>query len=449
MTDRFHTTNVWSLAADLFECKAVTANAEADAGAALLTRLGFGPSDAVGPADRHVRIALLRFAASMTDVFELAAPDAPGLAFLGGMTSPSMHRSKPLLDPSLSAGGRGASFGGAFMSCVGEAIERVSQYQSEGDRLARRSLAAGLAGQSAATAEAFAEMLEGYPTRPDQEIDWLPGRALTHGTECMVPADLCLVRPRDPAQPPLSTSVSLGCASGATNEQAMASGLLELIERDAAALWWLASRPPRLVAMETLEQAGVLALVQKVRRGTATRRSWFLDITSELGIPCVVALSFLAEGGGFAHGVAARLTLGAAAAAAFLEMCQMEVAYHLVAMKIAASGEQKLSPADRRHKLRFELLDPDRHSILLPSHGPAQPRAAEDPASDLSSIVLKLQSSGFECLAADLTRPEIDVPVFKLFVPGLQPTPSDVRTARLRQALDARPHTSPINIPLF
>ena len=262
-----------------------------------------------------------------------------------------------------------------------------------------------------------------------------------------MPADLCLVRPR--AQAPLSTSSSLGCASGPTDEQAMAWALLELIERDAAALWWLAARPPRVVAMETLEEAGVLALMQEVRRGTATRKSWCLDITSDLGIPCVVALSFLAEGGGFAHGIAARLTPGAAAAAAFLEMCQMEVAYHLVAMKLAASGEEKLSPADRRHKLRFESLDPERHPILLPLRGPAANPLAGTVVDELSILVEKLKSKGFECLAVDLTRPEIGVPVFKLFVPGLQPMPSQVRTKRLRGMLESRPNTSPINIPLF
>ena len=165
MTDQSADGNIWSVAADLLDGKG-TETVEAQAGAALLARLDFPTSDIVAPADRRVRIALLRFAARMTDLFELAAPDAPGLFFLGGMTRPSMHRSKPLLDPSVSSGGSGTSFRAAFSSCAGEAVERVSQYQSENEALVRHTLAAGLAGQSAAVADASVEDLRVAPHAP-------------------------------------------------------------------------------------------------------------------------------------------------------------------------------------------------------------------------------------------------------------------------------------------
>lgn len=437
--------NIWAAAADILSGAAAVLDAATNPGVALLVRLGFlqdGAADASG----H-RVKLLRFAARMADVFEIAAPDAPGLVFVAGMTRPSLHRSRPLRDETLSAGGRGIRFGDAFVACVGEAIERVAQYQAEDDRLERRSVAAGLAGYSSGSAEAMLELLEDRAGAPDAEIDWLPAQNLARGGAVLAPADLCLFRPAAPAV--LSTNPSIGCASGATCEDAILSGLLELIERDAAALWWHAGRPARAIAMETLEQAGVLALLQNLRQGRTTRRSWFLDITSDLGVPCVAAVSFLAEGGGFAHGIAARPTLGAAAAVAMYEMCQMEVAYHLIALKLATSGEEKLSPADRRHRQRFASIDPDRHPFLLPRLGPSLSPLADQPADDLRALAQGLETKGFECFAVDLTRPEIGVPVFKVLVPGLQPLPSDVRSKRLQQAASLVENPCQTDVPLF
>src|SRR5204862_5770421 len=120
--------------------------------------------------------------------------------------------------------------------------------------------------------------LEDRAHASDVELDWVPARLFPGNSRCMVRADLCLVRPDRPEQQSLSTSLSLGCASGSTVEQALLSGLLEVIERDAAALWWLGANPARAVSMEALDEGGIPDLVRDMRRSTATRRTWFLDI---------------------------------------------------------------------------------------------------------------------------------------------------------------------------
>jgi len=436
--------NAWLAAADVLDGATVNPELE-EAGHVVLAKLGFANPIAASQADHHTRVTFLRFAGRMSDIFEIVPPDAPGLRFVGGMTLPSLHLSRPLIDRSLSSGGRGRTFGDGFMSCVGEAVERVSQYQTEADMLVRSPLETGLSQLSATAADGIRRMLEGRAV-PDGEVEWLTARVLSTGAECLIPADLCVVRPDD-GQVPLSTNSSLGCSSGATREQALLSGLLEVVERDAAALWWLAGQPARVVPVEALEQGGVPELARDVRLAATSRRTWFLDITTDLEIPCVVSLSFQAEGGGFAHGVAARSTLGEAAAAAFLEMCQMEVAYHLLALKLAGGDETKLSPADRRHRQRFVSIDPDRHAILLPKRSPSVDLQSKIETSD--SLVEKLSERGLQCLAVDLTRAEIGVPVCKVFVPGLQPMPSGVRTERLREAALTGNGAFAMDIPLF
>jgi ribosomal protein S12 methylthiotransferase accessory factor len=439
---------VWNCAAELMEGSGQRGDGMAEAALSLLDRLGFVPAADAAPEELRHKAALLRFAGRMSDVFELAAPDAPGLVFVAGITAPSRHREATVGNESISAGGRSTTFGEAFVACVGEAIEQVAQRASADDGRMCCDLATGLVGHSPGSTAAILELLEDRAQASDAVIDWVPAERLLDGAHLMIPADLCLTH-RDEAGPGLSTHPGTGCAAGATRERALVAGLFEVIERDAAALWWLAGLPPRAIALETLEAGGVIELVQTLRRGTSSRRSWILDITTDLAIPCVVALSFTPDGRGFVHGVAAGPSLPEAAKKAFLELCQMEVAYHLIAARLAASGESKLSPADRRHQQRFDMLDPDRHALLLPQRGPARHADSDIDATDPTAVVRKLHRQGYDCLAVDLTRQEIGVPVVKVLVPGLQPMPSAVRSARLRQAAECDGNPAPTEIPLF
>jgi len=415
------------------------------AAGALLTRLGFGLAGAE-PGHGEVPHAglMLDFAARMTDVFEIASPDAPGLQFLAGMTSASRHLTSPGATGPLSVGGCGASFRSAFFACIGEAIERTAQCRPA-HAIATQSFPSALERQSDGFKEVVA--LLGPRLGADAEIAWLQARNLTTGAETLVPAELC-IRSADLETVAPATSLSLGCACAPTLEQAMLAGILEWVERDATALWWLAGHSPRHIALETLEEAGVLSTIVQLRQGQATRRSWLLDITADLGIPCVASVSFDLGGRGFVHGSAARLKLADAARAAFVEMCQMEVACHLIAAK-GGAGSPRLSAAERRHQQRFEAITAEALPILRPLLAPATTITAEPRPTGLHAVVEELGRSGFECLAVDLTLPELGMPVVKMIAPGLQPMPSSVRSPRLRQAIAMNEDYRPSDIPLF
>jgi ribosomal protein S12 methylthiotransferase accessory factor len=380
---------------------------------------------------------LLRVAADMADVFEIESPDAPGLVFLAGMSTPSRHVAKVTADEPLSVGGCGASFADAFHACMGEAVERVAQ------RSAREGVADG--GERASeTGDPAAWLRELMGEDPPSA--WLPARNLTRGADTALPSALCLRS--DPALgEPHFGPLSIGCACGETVEQAITRGLLECVERDAASLWWLAGREPRQIALETVEEAGLLTLIPELRRGSAARRSWLLDITSDLDIPCVVSLSFDAEGKGFAHGLAARPKLADAARSAFFEMCQLEVAVHLVALK--AQAGQKLAPVDLRHQQRFADIDAEHLPILRPLRAPSPRRAIESAPGGLNALIDHLARFDLDCLAVELTTPEIGLPVFKTFIPGLQPMPAAARTRRLRAAQGPAGEGAAVPVPLF
>src|SRR5262249_26452850 len=145
-------------------------------------------------------------------------------------------------------------------------------------------------------------------------------------------------------------------------------GLLELIERDAASLWWHGGKRGRAVPRDV--EAAMAALLGELRAGVAApRRSWLLDITTDTGIPSVAALSCRPDGFGFAFGLAARGTLQAAARSAVLEMCQGELAYAVVEAKRRERGDAALNPKDHTHMQRATTVNANGCALLHPVSG--------------------------------------------------------------------------------
>ena len=175
------------------------------------------------------------------------------------------------------------------------------------------------------------------------------------------------------------------------------------------------------------------ALLAQLRQGVSARRSWLLDITTDIGVPCVAAVSCMTDGFGFAFGLAARPTLKAAARAAILEMCQGELAHAVVETKLRERGEAALNARDRIHRRAATMLNADRCLLLQP--GPERSRhlalGTTDPEAVLRLIVQRLAQFGIEAFGLDLTRPHFAVPAARIIAPGLQPLPSEIMTPRL------------------
>ena len=85
------------------------------------------------------------------------------------------------------------------------------------------------------------------------EKKWLLGKNLLTNEDRWVPEVLCL---RQKAS--LNTrGLSTGCAAGVLLDAAITSAIFELVERDAASLWWEGGRPPRPVSNEALVDAEI------------------------------------------------------------------------------------------------------------------------------------------------------------------------------------------------
>jgi ribosomal protein S12 methylthiotransferase accessory factor len=399
----------------------------------ILERLEYLPRAGTTPPETRSRIALLEAAARFSDVFQLVSRDAPGVVFFGadisaaGVDPAFPHQARS------SASGAGLSLRHAFESCIGEGVEYLSQFETALDRLERGPIEDGLAAFDPASRTVLSEVML-LSARID--VDWIEATQLSSGRSVPFPADLCLRRTpeRSTLTPPFS--LSSGCAAGASFEMAALHGTLELVERDAASLWWRGGVRGRQVALEGPAMAAAAAWIAKARGGVATRRSWLLDITSDMDVPCVAALSCRADGRGFACGLAARLSIENAVRSALTEMCQMELAYAVVEQKRREGGEEALNDYDHRHVARSTLIDAASCELLHPV-APGRPAAGFDPdtpARQLDALVGRLSARGIETFAIDLTRPLFGIPVVRIVAPALQMEPSKIATDRLMSA---------------
>ena len=415
--------------------QALTADARAsdsDPGVTgLLGYLGYDDGDA-GRAEGRAR--MLRAAARFRRLFLLPVPDAPGLTFFGGEADPAVLGTASEGLPAASLAGSGLSPQRAFESCVGEGVEYLSQFVQAGDPVARGTFAEYGESFDADVRAVIAGTLAFSGFEAGRSLAWVPSSRLSDGATMWFPLDLCYRRhaAAQDFKPPLK--LSSGCAAGVTREDAILRGLLELIERDAIALWWRGGRRGRSVAPDGEAASGVTALCAQLRQGLAQRETRLLDITTDVGIPAVAAISTAPDGGGFAIGFGSRLTLAEAARAAVFELCQVELGLHVVAAKRQEAGDNALNDSDRR-QLRRSAFDSRTCALLQPGTESRPTIAESSNASGLQHVLERLKACDIAAYAIDLTRPQLGVPVMRVLAPGLQLEPCEISGARLARAI--------------
>lgn len=239
--------------------------------------------------------------------------------------------------------------------------------------------------------------------RPQQgvdPIDWIAAREAMTGKAHFIAADAVLIGRRDPGDPTaVAIADSNGCAAGPTEPAAQVAALLELIERDATGRWWHGRRCRPTLPLSVLPPDLAEWLLAR------DRRTSLLDITTDIGIPVVAALSHDPSGRTPALGFAARMTQAEAAFAAVREMLGVETA--LPPWRDALNDP-----------LMAEWLaqGPD---AMPPLGGAALPAAATPPGDPLETCLAALDRLGLQAFIIDLTRKVFGVPVARAFVPGL------------------------------
>jgi ribosomal protein S12 methylthiotransferase accessory factor len=371
--------------------------------------------------------------------FLLRSEWAPGLRFVGAQARAQFANGASEL---MSVGGCALSVEDALASCLGEAAERLSQVERAGDVHVTASLAEVGDRVSPGVAQ-FLRLVLGRSDSSDQvKVDWLAGADLD-GALTLIAADWCVRRAEaGPLKIP-GAALSVGCAAGPSLAAARERALLELVERDAVSLWWEGGRPASTIAPDAL--AGATEVLATLRGANEARRTALIDLTTNLRVPVVAAYSTDRDNRDFVCGTAARASFDAAADAAIMEMCQLEVGLQLAALKREQLGEAALNDTDRNHLLRAAHVevaaDPRFASVEFQRTSPRLTPAT------VVNVQQMLAQAGIEAAFVDLSRPDIEIAVLKAFAPALQLAPSRLKTARLRSPIAA--HAPPPSISLF
>jgi bacteriocin biosynthesis cyclodehydratase domain-containing protein len=208
---------------------------------------------------------------------------------------------------------------------------------------------------------------------------------------------------------------SNGCAAGNTLEEAMVQGFLELVERDAYAIWWYNRLQRPELDLGQFDDPFVRDLQNRLAQ--AGRRLWVIDITGDLGIPTFVAITHWMQDGreNIEFGSGAHFDPRIALLRALTELNQF------LSLGFMGGGTGEKSSLDGSTPLRLQD-----HFYLTPSGSPmVQPETDSkfghlDTSEQVAACVALAKRTGLDFLVLDQTRPDIEAPVVRVIVPGLR-----------------------------
>src|SRR3954452_16499640 len=345
----------------------------------------------------------------------------------------------------LKAGLSGGSFGKGATAEQGEAsglMEAIERYSGifQGDEIrARRRFTDFAPGDaispndvllySAAQARGVPAPASGAGEAPamapfdrSAEIEWSPVWSLRDQRFRYLPTSLLYFFYRGPG-PYQVHADSNGCAAGNTLEEAIVQGFLELVERDAYAIWWYNRSQRAEVDLGQFDDPYIRDL--KIQLAQTGRRLWLLDVTRDLGIPTFITIAhWMEDGQEFVDfGSGAHFDARIAALRAMTELNQF--------LSIGLIGGRRANPLSQEAREQashdggpvFRLRD---HPYLTPTGASIiRPDANTDfgqldTREQVKACVRLAERAGLDFLVVDQTRPDIEAPVVRVIVPGLR-----------------------------
>ncbi|MET9654567.1 TOMM precursor leader peptide-binding protein [Streptomyces sp. NPDC006460] len=256
------------------------------------------------------------------------------------------------------------------------------------------------------------------PFDEDTPVDWTPVWSLTADRHRLLPTSMLYYD--TPCPSGFFSAHSNGTAAGSSREDAIVQGFLELVERDAVALWWYNRTRQPGVDLASFGDSWIEAT--RAAHTELDRELWVLDLTSDLGVPVFAALSRRTDKPaeditlGFGAHFDPRIALRRAVA----EVNQMLPP--VVNVTADGAGYTCDDPvplhwwrtATTTNQPYLLPAGPDR----TPADFPYTPRT--DLADDVAAAEALARGLGSELLVLDQTRADIGLPVVKVIVPGLR-----------------------------
>jgi oxazoline/thiazoline synthase len=246
---------------------------------------------------------------------------------------------------------------------------------------------------------------------PEAKIEWSPVWSLRDGRFKYVPTSLLYFFYRGPAA---FHADSNGCAAGNTLEEAIVQGFLELVERDAYAIWWYNQSQRNQVDLDACDDSYIRDLRSQL--ADTGRKLWVLDVTSDLGVPTYVAVLHWMQNGqeNIEFGSGAHFDKRIALLRTLTELNQ----FLSIGFMEGGTGEKpSLDGTTPLFLKNYPFLTPIRNPSLPAGldFGPLDTTRAQ-----VNACVEITKRAGMDFLVLDQTRPDVEVPVVRVIVPGLR-----------------------------
>ncbi|MCB9552748.1 MAG: YcaO-like family protein [Myxococcales bacterium] len=238
----------------------------------------------------------------------------------------------------------------------------------------------------------------------DTPLDWTPLWSLSHQRVRWLPTAYCYREVPWSDDRRYAINDSNGRAAGNCLEEAVLQGFLELVERDAVAIWWYNRVRRPAFDLDAFAEPYFTAL--RAHFDGLGWELWALDLTHDLGIPVCAALARERGRGRWCVGFGCHLDARLAVMRGLTELCQL-----------FDPSETRREPWDAGAMPSIEYL--------LPGDGTRGPGdfaegAPDDLREAVALCVERAARAGLETLVLDLSRPDVELAVVMVNVPGLR-----------------------------
>ena len=339
-------------------------------------------------------------------------------------------------------GGKGATAAQARASAVCEAVERYNgvfrndvfrirgTYEELADRAVHPYRCLNFSSQQydhrdELNAGARGDYLNLIPRRFPENlaIDWVPLWSLTAEEIRYLPAALCYYAHPDAEQHFYCSGDSNGCAAGNVLEEAILAGFLELVERDSAAIWWYNRLERPAIDLDSVSDPYLARVRDHYERHG--RELWAMDLTSDIGIPVIVAVSPRIDGptDDLLFGLGAHLDASVALRQAVIEVNQFLPAVS----RRTFDGRTVYAWPDDLAKRFWKNETLASQPQLVPDRAAPRRALSDFPRLTGGDLYDSLQTCleicrrlRLEMMVLDQSRPDIELSVVRVVVPGLR-----------------------------
>jgi len=274
-----------------------------------------------------------------------------------------------------------------------------------------------------------------FPVQTNVALDWVTVTSYPDKRPYLVPAGYCYLNyPRDRNY---IVADSNGCAAAPTRTEAIVSGFLELVERDAVAIWWYNRIPRPAIDSVYFNDPDLDQCVHWMNRHN--RLFYVLDLTHDYDIPVIAAISVNSGETDIAMGFGANFDCLSAIKSAVREMLQLHALKRIIERQIAASGVESLDQSARAFISWAQGDFVKTHPHMRPGginrtseelRSLTRPRDSEEALQSCSTLCRQKNQQFF---VLDLTPPSFKVPVVRIIVPGMRHFQARFAPGRLYQ----------------